>query len=726
MSRIQAMPAEPLSTPDQHEDKASFFQHEIVAATVEVTDATQAVTNKAAAADAEFLTDAMQDPVDPRRDDAAQDDAAAPTLEPSVDMAPNSEAEIAALAMLNNLKYASARVAAAKRLGINRGDLDRLVQVVRKKDKASRVAAARAAPLPKSGGVRWPIGVKIEDDGLYYEASKDDAPVWLSSRFDVLGEARRLDGTGWGLALRWCDSDGRLVVWVMPRRLLIMAPAEVEGRLVDQGLLISQDFMARQQFRKALGEVRSGTTVTIVDRAGWHATAGSPQAYVLPDGETLGETGEDLMMTGSGEEASRRCSTAGTLSGWRAGVAAKAAGNPLAVFAMACAFAGPLLLPLREVSGGFHLAGGSKGGKTTACKAAATVWGPPHKGAVLRDWHSTDNAVEAMAEEAGDGLLILDEIHQANPQTVIGTIYSLAGEGGKSRLKEDTTARRRRTWRILVLSNGEIDLVNVAAKAGQNLPAGAAVRLPSIPVDKGGEAWPDLHGSGDFAGFMGELHAAMQAHHGHAARAFIARLTHEWAAGKEHLLAHFEIVRAELTLRLPKDAEAQTRDVARRFALVAMAGELATSWGVTGWRVGETTRAVDLQMQRWLATQGGGAAEDAEAIERVRLLIAEHGESRFPASDENGSVRIDGHHLAVRRAGFRKLVDGEPCYLIFPEIWRREVFVAADSSAAAKVLRQLGYLVPGENGKSQRKERVPGLPQPTRFYVIRASIMGSD
>ncbi|MDQ1081465.1 DUF927 domain-containing protein [Pseudoroseomonas cervicalis] len=637
------------------------------------------------------------------------------------------QAEIASLAALTRLDYVSRRVSAAKRLGIKLGDLDAEVKRAQQKERVDRAATARALPRPGPGEVRWPTGIEFKADGLYLDQGKDAAPIWLAAPFDVWGEARTLKGSGWSLAIRWRDGDGRMVSWIMPRRLLMVAPGELEAQMMDRGLRIAVDPGARLALRKALGEVVAGTMVTAVSRAGWHATPGAPSAYMLPDGETIGETGEMLMLASVGEEAVLRCSIAGTLAGWRAHVAAKAVGNPLATFCIACAFAGPLLLPMGEVSGGFHLSGGSKGGKTTACQAAASVWGPPQKGGVLRDWNSTANAVEAMAEEAGDGLLILDEIHQADPQTVVGTIYALAGEGGKSRLKEDATARQRRTWRTFPLSNGEVDLANVAAKAGQRLPAGAAVRLPSLPIEGGGTAWPNLHGAPDFPAFMKDLHAAMRAHYGHAARAFIERLSREWPARPEALRAELEASRAHFMALLPKDAETQAQDVARRFALVAAAGELATAWQVTGWPSGVAKEAAEAHMRIWLAArQGGAAAEDAEAVERVRRLIAEHGDTRFPASNEDGSARIDDARPTHRRAGFRKVVGGELCFLVYAEIWREEVFAGADATAAARTLLRRGFLVQGEGGKLQRNERVPGFSKPSRFYVIRAAIMSGE
>lgn len=643
---------------------------------------------------------------------------------------PDLAAAIAILAALSPAELAACRKAEAARLGMNLSDFDKGVKAARAVARAARDAAARASPPPSPGVVRWPGWAKQRDAGLYFDPGEGAPPVWLAAPFDVMGEGRAPDGTGWGLWLRWRDGDGRLKSWLMPFRLLMVAPGEAEAELVDRGLRVSADPAARLHLRRALAEVQAGTKVTTVSRAGWHATPGAPAAYVLPNGETIGQPAESLVMAEAGEEAATRCATAGTMAGWQAEVAARAVGNPMAAFALSCAFAGPLLLPLGEVSGGFHLAGGSKGGKTSAFLMAATAWGPPHKGAVLRDWNSTANAIEATAEEAGDGLLLLDEIHQAEPRAVVGAVYAIAGEGGKARLNRDARARKRRTWRTFILSNGEVDVATVAAKAGTRLPAGAAVRLPSVPVPQGGAAWPNLHGAPDFGGFMGSLHAAIKAHHGHAAPAFIAKLAEAMEAEPDGLKALVSDRREYFAKRLPADAEAQARDVARRFALVATAGELAREWGILPWPEGEATRAAEAMMAAWLAGRGGaGAGEDADALSRVRRFIAEHGASRFPAVKElAGGGMADDERPTVKRAGFRKTLPEGDAFLFFPEIWAGEVFDGADATAGAKALAAAGYLVRGEGNKLQKRVRVPGWAKGDglRFYCIKAAIMEGD
>jgi putative DNA primase/helicase len=61
----------------------------------------------------------------------------------------------------------------------------------------------------------------------------------------------------------------------------------------------------------------------------------------------------------------------GKLSSWKDEVANLAEGNPVLLFALSTAFAGPLLRFAGIEGGGFHLHGGSSKGKTTAAQLAA-------------------------------------------------------------------------------------------------------------------------------------------------------------------------------------------------------------------------------------------------------------------------------------------------------------------------------------------------------------------
>jgi putative DNA primase/helicase len=183
---------------------------------------------------------------------------------------------------------------------------------------------------------------------------------------------------------------------------------------------------------------------------------------------------------------------------------------------------------------------------------------------------------------------------------------------------------------------------------------------------------------------------------------------------------------------LPRDADPQVREVARRFALVATAGTLATAWGVLPWPEGEAERTAVAMLTAWLRRRPGGAGsgERAAHLDRVRLFLVQHGASRFTVlaqSADGGWEEAHPDRPVVNRAGWRKLRarGGRDEYLIAPEVWRAEVCAPAglDPAAMARTLAEAGFLRRGEAARLTVKDRVPGLANPGRFYAVSAALL---
>lgn len=75
-------------------------------------------------------------------------------------------------------------------------------------------------------------------------------------------------------------------------------------------------------------------------------------------------------------------------------------------------------------------------------------------------------------------------------------------------------------------------------------------------------------------------------------------------------------------------ADGQLGRIAVRFALVALAGELASEWAITGWPAGWATEAAATCFYGMVSLWPGGFGSGAEAamLQQVRTLIAEHRE----------------------------------------------------------------------------------------------------
>lgn len=606
-------------------------------------------------------------------------------------------------------------------------------------ESALRAAAAqaehRARPVSEIVGTVWPYGIEARPDGLYHVPESDDEPeMWLCAPIEVMGLARDGAGESWGLWLRWIDADQRVHTWAMPNKLIMARFGDLETEMVDQGLRVDPNGQQRAYLRHALGGVQSGARVTLAHAPGWTSFGDGTRAYTLINGESFGSAAEQVVLRSPPEGAATKMTQAGTLDGWKTQVAGLADGNPVAMFCTCAAFTGPLLKPMGESSGGFHIHGKSKNGKTLAQRLGVSALGVPHAGGLLRSWRTTANALESAAEESNDGLLTLDEIHQANANEVVGVVYQLANEAGKSRLNQNASAKRRRTWRTVVVSSGELDVATMAAKAGQTLPAGADIRLPSIPVD-GPAMWPNLHGYESATELMAALQKALLTQYGTAFRPFLAKLTDLLKTDRSSLELWLQESQSRISATLPAGADDQVKEVARRFALIALAGELAIDWGILPWAPQAADEAAAAMLKRWIERRGGaGSTEESQHVKLVRSYLSEFGVSRFVAVDYDAKInkwvernpdRPINSRMGWRRAG---VGDAGDEYLISRDGWEEICSSGgADPVAVAKTLKRMELLRAGDEKNLAKKVRVPNVGY-TRCYVVLNKIFapGAD
>ena len=208
--------------------------------------------------------------------------------------------------------------------------------------------------------------------------------------------------------------------------------------------------------------------------------------------------------------------------------------------------------------------------------------------------------MEGVAALFNDNLLALDEISQCSPHDVSKIVYSLANGVGKQRASRTGAARSVVQWTCAVLSSGERTITTELASARIKPKAGQLVRLLDIPVARRYGVWDNSHGLSSGAAFSDAIKRAVSQHHGHAGVAFLERLTRDHRDWRAHL---------ESFRRLPEfavgDAGQDTR-AAARFDLLALAGELATEYGVTGWAPGQATDAAVTMFRLWQSQRRRG------------------------------------------------------------------------------------------------------------------------
>jgi putative DNA primase/helicase len=193
------------------------------------------------------------------------------------------------------------------------------------------------------------------------------------------------------------------------------------------------------------------------------------------------------------------------------------------MLALSIAFAAPLLKLVNEESRAIHLVGNSSMGKTTALNIAASVWGGGRENGFIKQWRTTCNALEVVAETHRDCLLPLDELSQADSKSVGDMVYMLANNQGKARLKSSITLRNLNQWRVLILSSGEVTLQTKIEESGKKALVGMEVRFVSIQADAGNSygIFENLHEFASGETLSKYLKEASTKYYGTAIRAFL-------------------------------------------------------------------------------------------------------------------------------------------------------------------------------------------------------------
>lgn len=588
----------------------------------------------------------------------------------------------------------------------------------------------------------------VDDTGVYHVARDRDgnemAPMWLCGRLEVTARTRDADGQAWGYLLSFKDPAGRPREWAMPARMLAGDGGEYRAALLGMGLSITTASAGRNRLTEYLQTRQPEAKAVCTERAGWHASPDGGAVFVQPH-ETIGDSPERVVFQSDGptENTIRQ---RGSVSDWQASIGALCVGNSRLVFAVACGFAGALMRPAGVDSGGFHFRGESSSGKTTALRVAASIFGAPN---YMQRWRTTDNALELIAAQHCDSLLILDELGQVDGRVAGDCAYMLANESSKGRASRGAALRARLTWRLLFLSAGELGLSDHMADAMKRTRVGQEVRMVDLSADAGAGAglFENLHDREGAATLSVELTRACAGIYGAPGRAWLQWLAPQWRGLGKLLRKRMDELR---TAWVPEGASGQVERVAARFAIVAVAGALATEAGLTGWPAGESEAAARKCFEAWLAARGGtGNAEVAQMLRQVRRFIESHGEGRFTwwhraADDHNAKT--------LQRAGYRRLLmpDGTPVsrnsqhgaeigdvmptslgedmqveYFILPETFKSELCQGFDAAAVCRVLVEHGALAAGERGHYAKRMRLPGMGN-ARCYHLLPEVMALD
>jgi putative DNA primase/helicase len=250
-------------------------------------------------------------------------------------------------------------------------------------------------------------------------------------------------------------------------------------------------------------------------------------------------------------------------------------------------------------------------------------------------------------------------------------------------------------------------------EVGRLPKAGQTVRLLDVPAARVHGAWDELHDLPSGTAFSDAVKRAVVTHHGHAGRDFLEKLTRD----HRDFCAYFERFKG-LDQFTVKEAGGQARRTAARFALLALAGELATEYGITGWSAGAATKAAAEGFKAWRALRGNGNDEWCKILAQVSAFIERHGDSRFSKLDSNCEITVRD------RAGWWEDTDtpSRRVYHFAPS-GMREALKGYDFGRGLNALEEAGALPKADaEGKRSRLKHINGRSK--RLYPLQPEKLG--
>ena len=514
---------------------------------------------------------------------------------------------------------------------------------------------------------------------------------WLCGPLHVDAVTRNEGQDGdYGQLLRFRNSDSRWLTWAMPNELLAGKPDSILSALLNMGLEV--DYKRRAQVPQYIASQHPIRRVIAATATGWH----TPELFIMPR-QNIGP-GDAIFQseTANGDDYRH----AGTLAGWQSSIGSRCEGNPLLLLSVCASLAGALLFHVQRQGGGFHIVGDSSTGKSSAILAGASVWG--HGEDFKRTWRATGNGLEGIASQRNDTLLALDEIGEADPREIGAVVYAIANGTGKARASRNGAAKAAKRWRVMLFSSGELGLSALMAEGGKRSRAGQEIRLLDIAARRTYGAWDNLHGLAGGREFSDAIQRASVTDYGHAGPEFIRQLL---ASGDADKLPGWL---ASMGAKFPS-ANGQEGRAAERFALVALAGELAIKFGVLSIPSGTVQIAMLELFDVWRAGRGEGPSEDRQILKSIADFIARHGDTRFSSAD-------DPHGEARDRAGYWEASPSGRLYL-FNRPGLEEATKGYDMGRVVQALDSVGAITKRELGKNQHKKCLPDKTKPRLYWI---------
>jgi uncharacterized protein (DUF927 family) len=561
----------------------------------------------------------------------------------------------------------------------------------------------------------------LEEDGVYYHPDQEGGgnKIFICSPLKVLGKLRSPESLDWSRLVELRAPDGVEKRVVVNMRDCVGRGDVVRAQLADYGVEFSNFPKAQALFMEYLRTSAPADKFLLrLNKVGWYG-----DTYVLPDALFGEHFGEEFYFESS---LANLHNSSGSLDDWKEHVGKYCRDNSLLVLLTSYALTGPLLKPCGFEGGGIHIYGCSSAGKSTGAHVAGSVCGGGGNKGFMRQWNSTHNAIENTAVLHNDNMLVLDEIGQASAETVAQIPYMLANGQGKARMKADASARNIGRWLLNFLSNGELTINDKIQETGKfTSHVGQEVRVIDLPINAGvgQDLYENMHGYDNGARLSDDLVSNCMKYYGTPLRAFLAAFCGSSIEEKQrNIELIIEKAQKFVEENCPEGASGQVRRVARKFGLIASAGEFAHECGILPYRNGDARRAAEKWFKIWLQQRNCiGDREIAKVLKRVRDHFAIDSQSRYvPIEDADKDSRS-------KKAGFswRDKVSGRKRFLMLSAA-ADEILKGIDRKVILEAMSKLGWLELKEGGSIRETKSIKGTNYRGYTFIPEAWEEGTE
>jgi putative DNA primase/helicase len=596
-----------------------------------------------------------------------------------------------------------------------------------------RIEAVATSTVIEETRQRWteykaPKGFKLDAAGLHQQMTNSKTGTYwkhISDPIIVSATTSGADGQSMGgLILEVVTDDGIKEVPIA-RKLLHEDGRQLAQQLADLNFRIVPG--EEKSLLTYLGACQPTRKLTAVDRTGWVLVDGQEElVFVFPDGATNPQYRYQPERVSSLKSVVRQ---SGDLTEWIDSVYGKVQSNPYALYEILKSLSVPLYAFSAVAPGAEHLVGSSTSGKTTLAQIGASVWGcgidpnlAPEK-SFIRTFNQTANALEVTFSQFNDLPVYLDELGTFTGADFAQLIYNATSGSGKSAMNARRDLQKRREWRNLITSTGEVSIRQRTEEKtfGQKRPAkaGQAVR------------WIDRQISRTTFTTAKEVDAIKDAcakHYGALGPAFIDGVIGRYSVSsfRRQVATLFDAAMNRLLSASPNLSELQRRAL-RRFALAEVAGDLTVSLGLMpSLNIDQVRQAVDAVVKDWLPASKQ-LSDERRALQSLREFIIANRDTRFRGVKEVEGIDQQKSDIAgepVRRewAGVWRYPDADRLF-IFPQAIAEAT--GLDPKVVAQELDRFGWLIRGsDNRLQQRCPRIDGVQ--LWSYAIKTAFLEAD